>query len=53
MGHLGIFENVEISKIDFARNPIRIRVGSLEELASSIAERGLLEPIVVRLVRDR
>jgi len=53
MGHLGIFEELEISKIDFARNSLRVNVGSIEELAASIAGKGLLQPIVVRVLGDR
>jgi len=53
MGQLGIFEDLEISKIDFAKNGLRVNVGSIEELASSIAEKGLLQPIVVRVLGDR
>ncbi|MGH9921648.1 MAG: ParB/RepB/Spo0J family partition protein [Nitrososphaerales archaeon] len=53
MGQLGIFEELEISKIDFAKNGLRVNVGSIEELASSIAEKGLLQPIVVRVLGDR
>jgi len=53
MGQLGIFEELEISRIDFAKNGLRVNVGSIEELASSIAEKGLLQPIVVRVLGDR
>ncbi len=53
MGQMGIFEELEISKIDFAKNGLRVNVGSIEELASSIAEKGLLQPIVVRVLGDR
>ena len=53
MGQWGIFEELEISKIDFAKNGLRVNVGSIEELASSIAEKGLLQPIVVRVLGDR
>lgn len=53
MGQLGIFEELDLSKIDFARNGLRFNVGSIEELASSIAEKGLLQPIVVRVLGDR
>ncbi len=53
MGQLGIFEELEISKIDFTKNGLRVNVGSIEELASSIAEKGLLQPIVVRVLGDR
>ena len=53
MGQLGIFEELEISRIDFAKNGLRVNVGSIEELASSIAKKGLLQPIVVRVLGDR
>lgn len=53
MGQWGIFEELEISKIDFAKNGLRVNVGSIEELASSVAEKGLLQPIVVRVLGDR
>lgn len=53
MAYLGIFEELEVSKIDFAKNGLRINTCAIEELASSIAEKGLLQPIVVRIVRDR
>ncbi len=49
----GIFEELEISKIDLAKNGLRFNVGSIDELASSITEKGLLQPIVVRVVRGR
>lgn len=50
MGHLGIFDELEISKIDFAKNALRVNYGSIEELASSIVAKGLLQPIVVRVL---
>ncbi len=53
MGQLGIFEDLEISRIDFPKNGLRVNVGSIEELASSIVEKGLLQPIVVRVLGDR
>lgn len=53
MGQWGIFEELEISKIDFAKNGLRVNVGAIEELASSVAEKGLLQPIVVRVLGDR
>jgi len=53
MGQLGIFEDLEISRIDFAKNGLRVNVGSIEELASSIVEKGLLQPIVVRVLGGR
>ena len=44
----GFMEGVEIKRISPARNSLRSEMGSLDELAASIAEKGLLEPIVVR-----
>jgi len=53
MVYRGIFEELELSKIDLARNGLRFNVGSIDELASSITEKGLLQPIVVRVLGDR
>ncbi|MEM2759276.1 MAG: ParB/RepB/Spo0J family partition protein [Nitrososphaerales archaeon] len=53
MVYPGIFEELEISKINFARKDLRINVGSIDELASSIAEKGLLQPIVVRVLGNK
>lgn len=53
MKSLGIFEEVEVSRIDLAKNGLRVNVGSIGELASSIAEKGLLQPIVVRVLEGR
>lgn len=53
MKSLGIFEEVEVSRIDLAKNGLRVNVGSIVELASSIAEKGLLQPIVVRVLEGR
>jgi len=44
----GFMEGLEIKRITPARNALRSEIGSLDELAASIAEKGLLEPIVVR-----
>jgi len=44
----GFMEGLEIKRISPARNALRSEMGSLDELAASIAEKGLLEPIVVR-----
>jgi ParB family chromosome partitioning protein len=49
---LGIVDEIEIRKIRPSSQPIRDDLGSLEELAASIREKGLLHPIVVRHVRD-
>lgn len=53
MKSLGIFEEVEVSRIDLAKNGLRVNVGSIGELTSSIAEKGLLQPIVVRVLEGR
>ena len=44
-------ESLEIKRISPSRNALRSDLGSLKELAASIAEKGLLEPIVVRYDR--
>jgi ParB family chromosome partitioning protein len=43
-------ESLEIKRIIASRQPLRSEMGSLDELGASIAEKGLLEPIVVRSV---
>lgn len=44
----GFIEGLEIKRITPSRNALRSEMGPLDELAASIAEKGLLEPIVVR-----
>jgi ParB family chromosome partitioning protein len=44
----GFMEGLEIKRISLSRNALRSEMGPLDELAASIAEKGLLEPIVVR-----
>jgi ParB family chromosome partitioning protein len=44
----GFIEGLEIKRIAPSRNALRSEMGPLDELAASIAEKGLLEPIVVR-----
>ena len=44
----GFLDRVEIKKIQPSGDALRTSMGSLEELAASIKEKGLLEPIVVR-----
>jgi ParB family chromosome partitioning protein len=44
----GFMEGLEIKRITPSRNALRSEMGSLDELAASISEKGLLEPIVVR-----
>ncbi len=53
MVHQGLIEEIDISKINFPRYALRVNVGSIEELAASIAEKDLLQPIVVRVVGGR
>lgn len=45
----GIIEDIEIHKIRASPNLLRPRTADLEELILSIRERGLLQPIIVRL----
>jgi ParB family transcriptional regulator, chromosome partitioning protein len=44
----GFLESLEIKRISPSKNALRTQMGSLDELAASIDEKGLLEPIVVR-----
>jgi ParB family chromosome partitioning protein len=44
----GFMEGLEIKRISPSRNALRSDMGPLDELAASIEEKGLLEPIVVR-----
>jgi len=46
----GFLESLEIKRISPSKNALRTQMGSLDELAASIDEKGLLEPIVVRPV---
>lgn len=48
----GIIEDLSISKIKLPTNQLRSKQ-NLEELTSSIAQKGLLEPIIVRTVDDK
>ena len=44
----GFVEEVELRLIKPSPHPLRAEVGPVTELASSIAEKGLLEPILIR-----
>ncbi len=44
----GIMEDIQISKIKYSSNPLRLQLSGIEELADSIRKNGLLQPIVVR-----
>lgn len=48
----GIIEDLSISKIKLPRNQLRSKQ-DLEELSSSISQKGLLEPIIVRTIDDK
>jgi len=48
----GFLEEVEVGRIRPSRRAVRSDLGSLEELLTSIEEKGLLQPIVVRPVED-
>ena len=49
----GFLESLEIKRIGLSKSALRTDLGSLEELAASIKEKGLLQPIVVRPVDGR
>ena len=49
----GFLESLEIKRIGPSRYALRSDMGSLGELAASIKEKGLLEPIVVRPIDGR
>ena len=44
----GVIQELEVSKLRSMEPPFRISGGDVEELAASIAERGLLHPLIVR-----
>jgi ParB family chromosome partitioning protein len=50
---LGLIENVDISKIKSSKISIRDDIGDLNQLILSIREKGLLHPIIVRIVDDK
>jgi len=51
--HPGYIEEVEIKLIKRSPRPLRKNLGSIGDLAASISENGLLEPIVIRPLEDR
>jgi ParB family transcriptional regulator, chromosome partitioning protein len=51
--HPGFIEEVEMRLIKRSPQPIRGNLGPINELAASISEKGLLEPIVIRPVDGR
>ena len=48
MSYSGILEQISVSKIIHPENQIRMNLDSLDELANSIKQHGLLQPIVIR-----
>ncbi len=48
----GVVENLDLGEIQRTRYPLRVALGSLEELKASIIQRGLLHPVIVRPVAD-
>ena len=48
MSHPGILQEINISKIRHSPYQFRMNLDNLDELASSIKEHGLLQPILVR-----
>jgi ParB family chromosome partitioning protein len=49
---LGVLDDIPMSKLRVSKNKLRSSVQSLDELMSSIRQRGLLQPIIVRGVED-
>jgi ParB family transcriptional regulator, chromosome partitioning protein len=50
---LGLIENIDISHIKPSKTSIREDIGDLNQLTLSIKEKGLLHPIIVRIVNDK
>ena len=44
----GIVDDIEISNIRHPKNQLRTGISEIEELAASISEKGLLQPIIIR-----
>lgn len=53
MSQPGFLQEISISKIQHPGNQLRTHLDNLEELATSIKQHGLLQPIVVRPIRHR
>jgi len=50
---LGLIENIEIFKIKPSKIQVREDLGDIDQLALSIREKGLLQPIIVRIIDDK
>ena len=48
MSYLGVIQEISISKVRHSPNQFRISLDNIDELASSIKQHGLLQPILVR-----
>jgi len=48
VSHVGIIQEIAVSKVHHPPNQIRVRLENIEDLALSIKQQGLLQPIVVR-----
>ncbi|MGA9154912.1 MAG: ParB/RepB/Spo0J family partition protein [Candidatus Nitrosopolaris sp.] len=48
MSYLGVIQEISISKLRHSQYQFRISLDNIDELASSIKEHGLLQPILVR-----
>ncbi len=53
MSHPGFLQEVSVSKIQHPGNQLRAQLDNLDELATSIKQHGLLQPIVVRPLQRR
>jgi len=50
---LGIIQELNLNKISHPPNQLRLKLDNLDELALSIKEHGLLQPIIVRPVERK
>jgi ParB family transcriptional regulator, chromosome partitioning protein len=48
----GLFEEIKVNQIKLTQKALRGELGNVDELSSSISEKGLLHPIVVRPLDD-
>ena len=52
MSCLGIIQELDLNKISHPPDQLRIKLGNLDELACSIMQHGLLQPIIVRPIEN-
>jgi len=48
---MGLIEDIDPSQIKLSSRPLRVEVGDVRSLAESISINGLLQPIVVRIIK--